>query len=125
MNEYLGYILGTLSVAWYFAAFTFNFIGMFIRWALTAYNGVKSNPVSPPKFSWSYWWYNNGKKELINLLLIVAMVFVILRFCTEWLNVAPSMAIACGLGLAVDLLKYFFRKKIKGDGLPIKPEEKP
>ena len=118
MNEYWTLILGGLSIAWYAAAFTFNFLGQFIRWGVTAHYGAKTNPTSPPKFNFRYWWYNNGKKEIIRVLVIAAMVFATLRFSFEWLQLTPSMALACGLGLAVDLLWYFFRKKTEGHGMP-------
>lgn len=124
MKEFFGYILGELTIAWYAAAFVFNFLGLFIRWSVTTTIGIRKN-VDVPKFNLAYWWYNNGRREVLRVLEVLAIVFVSLRFCSEWFQTAPSMAVACGFGLAYDLLRYFFRRKTQGQGSVIPGDEQP
>jgi hypothetical protein len=114
MKQFMDLISGTLSVAWYAAEFVFAFIGLFIRWSITAYMGVKNQTNnSPDRFSWNYWWTHNAKLEAVRIIRTVLIIFVCLRFSVEWFNIPVeyNMSLACGIGLAFDWVLYFIKKK--------------
>jgi hypothetical protein len=110
-------MLGAPSYIWYLAAFTFELLGLFIRWSVSATYGVIKSTDTPNKFSWFYWWNHNAKKEVWALMRAVVIAFVFLRFSTEWFNTAPSLAFACSIGLAIDLFIYIAKQKTQAQNI--------
>ncbi len=110
MNEFWVNILGTFSPLWYAAAFVFALFGLFIRWYIRTRIGIRTNPDSPDKFSWSYWWANNGSKKIASVFATAIIIFLCLRFASDWFGIAPSMAFAVGIGLAFDWFLDFVKR---------------
>jgi len=117
--------LGGLSPQWFAAAFLFALMGLFIRWYIRALSGVKNNPNSPAKFSFAYWWANNGKMKIASIFATTVIVFLCLRFSYEWFTLAPSMVLAVGIGIGFDWFFAFMVKLVnkKPAGIPDKPAE--
>jgi hypothetical protein len=106
MNEFWTLITGGLSLQWYLAAFVFALMGLFLRWYIKTMKGVKTNPDTPSKFSWAYWWANNGSRTLVSIFATAIIVFLCLRFSFEWFTLAPSMILAVTIGICFD---WFFQ----------------
>jgi len=113
MKDYLDLIFGANPFYWYMAAFTFAFIGQFLLWAWFTFRAVKRNPETPNKFSWSYWWENNAKDKAVRVLVVCAVIFLGLRFASDWFNTLPTMAYAFGVGIGIDSLIGFIKNLAK------------
>ena len=109
MNEFWTLISGGLSIQWYLAAFLFALLGFIVRWYILALKGIKSNPDSPAKFDWSYWWTHN-KMKIAGIFVNWIIVFLCLRFAFDWFQLAPSMVLAVGIGIGFD---WFFNFMVK------------
>lgn len=119
--EFKELVLGTVSFQWYLAAFFFSFLALFVRWAVKTNNGIKFNLESPDTFSWKYWIENNLITKLKSIGLTVAVVFLCLRFASDWFGIVPSMAFAAGIGLAFDWVLDYIKKRTKGS--PVDPSD--
>ena len=118
MKEFMDLIFGGLTGWWYLAAAVFAMMGLFLRWYIRAMSGVKNNLESPDRFSWSYWWNNNGKMKFASIFATAIVVFLCLRFSQEWFELAPSMILAVTIGICFDWFFAFIVKLSKG-----KPKE--
>lgn len=121
MKEFLDNIFGTLTVFWYLSAFVFALIGLFIRWYVKTNMGVKNNPETPDKFSFRFWLQNNFFRKFTSVLTTMLVVFLCLRFASDWFGVLPSMGFSVVIGLAFDWFFDFVKKLI--NKVPVKNEE--
>ena len=113
MEELNELIFGEYDAVWYIAAFFFAALGLFIRWRFTAMRGVRKNPNSPDTFSWEYWFENNLWPKVLSVITTIVIVFLCLRFASDWFSIVPSMAFAVVLGLAFDWFVDFIKKLMK------------
>lgn len=102
MKEFLSLILGIQPMYWYGAAFFFAALGLFLCWAWFTKKGIKNNPETPDKFSWSFWIENNLSPKLIIVATTLIVVFISLRFAPEIFNTAPTMFFAFLIGIGID-----------------------
>jgi hypothetical protein len=112
MNEFWTLITGGLSFQWYIAAGIFALMGLFLRWYIHTLQGIKNNPETPAKFSWAYWWANNGKTKIMSVFATAIIVFLCLRFSYDWFTLAPSMVLAVAIGIGFDWFFAFIVKMV-------------
>jgi hypothetical protein len=117
MEEFIKLITGGQQWYWYAAAFFFALLGLFVRWSVLTRNGIKNNPESPAKFDFMYWWENNGKRKVVSVLTTFVVIFLCLRFATDWFGIVPSMAFSVGIGLAFDWFLDFVKKLTQKQGI--------
>lgn len=109
MEEFWKLVLGNVSWWWYLAAFFFSSLGLFLRWAWRTNRGVKTNPNSPDKFDWNYWIVNNLKPKLISVTTTIVVIFICLRFASDWFGIIPTMVFAFIIGVALDWFIDFIK----------------
>lgn len=103
-QEVKEYLFGGVSIATYIGGFLFALIGMFIRWFITTKKGIKKNPETPVKFSWSFWFKDNFLRILTAMGGTLAVLFVAMRFPVEWFGVQLTMPLAFAFGFFFDWL---------------------
>jgi hypothetical protein len=96
----------------YVSCFIFVFFGLIIKWYVQTRKGIKTNPRTPVKFNFKYWFWDNLLPKLQSLLVSGIIIFVCLRFSVEWFKMLPSMLFALGIGLGFDFLIDFVKSKI-------------
>ena len=122
MTEFKELVFGNVTGVWYLAAFFFSFVALFVRWAIKTSGGIKSKTNgSPGEFSWEYWFENNFVTKLKSVGLTIAVVFLCLRFATDWFGIVPSMAFAAGIGLGFDWILDYIKKKTQKS--PVDPAD--
>ena len=96
----------------YISCYIFVFFGLIIKWYIQTKKSIKTNPRTPEKFSFKYWFWDNLLPKLQSLLVSGIIIFVCLRFSVEWFKMVPSMFFALGIGLGFDYLIDFVKSKI-------------
>jgi hypothetical protein len=111
MNEIASYLIGDLGVAKFAAAFIFAIIGVVLSllWSTTVRN--PSSDKSPQHFSWKFYWFDNARRILKSVVSTLLTVFVSIRFVNELLGVEFSMATCFLIGLFLDRVVVFIKKK--------------
>lgn len=112
MDKFWELIFGSNPWYWYAAAYVFALSGLFIRWAIKTNNGIKNNLDTPDWFDWKYWVKHNLVRSLKSIFVTIIVVFLCLRFASEWFGVVPSMVFAAGIGLAFDWFLNVIKKKV-------------
>ena len=110
-KELLGNILGSkLTWVGYTGALIFTFMGLYLRWYFKAKDGIKTDPNTPDKFVFSYWLRDNLLPKLAGIMATLIVIFLSLRFATEYFGLIPSMAMAVAVGLGFDYFMDFLKK---------------
>jgi len=66
------------------ATYVFAIVGIFIRWYFDTRKSIKVNPVTPRKFDFVYWLQNNLWKKIVSICAVFAIIFVLIRFPSDW-----------------------------------------
>jgi hypothetical protein len=109
-KEFLGYLLGNMSPALFFAALLIAFLGAVIGLWLSTSNRDKDSMRTPTKFSWSFMFCDNVQRLTINVLLIIAAI----RFGDAVLGLkvtADNLQAAFFIGLGLDKIPEALRNK--------------
>ena len=110
-KELLGNILGNkLTWVGYAGALIFTFMGLYLRWYFKAKDSIKTDPNTPDKFNFSYWLRDNLLPKLAGIMATLIIIFLSLRFATEYFGLIPSMAMAVVVGLCFDWFMDFLKK---------------
>lgn len=112
-NEIMDNIMGALSLGTYISAFFFAGLGLFLRHAIIVRKAVKTNPDTPQKFNFQYWFKNNFMTKMTVVLTNIVVIFLMLRFSVEWVGMEVSMAFAFIVGLSIDWAYDIIRKMQK------------
>lgn len=104
MNKY---ILGDIEPGLYLACLLFALVGVLITLLVGSTMRDPNSKYSPLKFSWRYLLYDNAKRILLNLLLIM----VSLRFMTELTGWELSVWKAFIIGIGYDSLLLIVKQK--------------
>lgn len=94
------------------ATYIFAFVGIFIRWYFDTKKGLKTNPLTPVKFSFIFWLQNNLWHKLVSCMAVVCVVFVLVRFPSDFGFEYAGYFGALILGLALDYFIDIIRKKV-------------
>lgn len=94
MQEFKSYILGELSVAYYFAAFFFSSIAILLSLYMHSRKRDVASTRTPVKFSWAFLLWDN----LLRVLATLALMFLFFRFSPDIFGHPLSFPIAVGVG---------------------------
>lgn len=110
-KELLGNILGNkLTWVGYAGALIFTFMGLYLRWYFKAKKSIDNDPKTPDKFNFGYWVRDNVLPKLFGILATLIIIFLSLRFATEYFGLIPSMAMAVAVGLCFDFFADYLKK---------------
>lgn len=104
MNKY---ILGEIDPGLYMASLLFAFVGVLITLLVGSTMRDPNSKYSPVKFSWRFLIYDNAKRILLNILLIM----VSLRFMTEITGWEISVWKGFIIGISYDSLLLIIKQK--------------
>jgi len=103
-TEFLKAILGDLTIVNYVVGFFFVMLALIFKWSVKTYKGVKHNPKTPHKFSWTYWLENNIEPKLKAVISTIIVVYLTFRFAENIVGTAFTYAIAISVGLSIDAI---------------------
>lgn len=108
-KSFMEYLFGGLTLVEYEVAFSFAFMGMFLRWFWNYRTKGKTNSKTPKKFSWSYWFRDNLLSKLMSIVSSCIVIFISLRFSSDLFGIAFTWFYSFTVGLCLD----FFISKLK------------
>lgn len=106
-QEILKHLLGPGDPGYFIAAFIYAMVGMLISLLVSASKRDQSKLTTPEAFSWRYLLWDNAKKIILTLILVI----VTLRFSREFMGADLTMYLALLVGLGWDMLGEMWRKK--------------
>jgi len=110
-KELIGNILGDkLTWVGYAGALIFTFMGLYLRWYFKAKKSIATDTKTPYKFDLLYWVRDNLLPKLFGILATLIIIFLSLRFATEYFGLIPSMAMAVVIGLCFDYFSDYLKK---------------
>lgn len=109
MHEYFNYILGTLTLSYILAFYTFSIIGLLFTLTLD-YSIKKAKKKKELRFKLSYWILDNWKR----IVLSIITVFIVVRFY-DYLNPKAELSMWIGFvtGAGLDSVIMIIRKFTK------------
>lgn len=109
----LDYIVGTDGTGLFFAKLAVALVGAFLLSLWGTQKAVKKAPYSPDTFSWRYFIMDNARKIVADVLVIAIGVRFILQFIPSAVDVELQLLASLGMGLSVDRLTAYIKKKAK------------
>jgi hypothetical protein len=117
LNEFISYLLGTMTPAYFLASLIFLLIGAALNIGIDVFNRDENSANTPKKFSWAFFYHDNRLRFIFNILAAYSFV----RFFSDifpGLTFGLSWAWILGLvfdwvWVAIRELKYLANKKLK------------
>jgi len=106
-KEFWNYIFGTGPTEFLIAALVWAYVGAFVMMLINTTKRDPASPTSPFCFKWSYFFSDNSKRILANVILI----FIAVRFSSEFLGAKLTMYVALIIGLGFDRLVQLAKDK--------------
>ena len=90
-------------------------LALFVSVYVTVAKGVQTNPTSPAKFSFRYWWLNNSSKIFRDIAILI-LIFFLCRLSNEYFaqafNFLYAVTLGAGLPQIIILWKNYNQRKI-------------
>ena len=133
LMEFKSKVMGDLDLADYLFGFFFAGIGLFFTWVYKTRKSIKTNPETPVKFSWSYWFKDNLIPKLLSVISTMLVIFVSLRVAYYVGGqifiggTVMSVIYSIGIGLSLDTIidKIMSIRPVKTCTPVTTPTEKP
>ncbi len=107
-SKYIDY-LGTRDVNLFWSCILFGYLGVLVMLLISVSGRDPNSKWSPVKFSWSFFWSDNFKRIIGNMILVVLCI----RFMPDMFNIKMTQWGALLIGLGSDLLGAMILKKKK------------
>lgn len=106
-KEILDHILGPGDPSYFIAAVFYAAVGIVVSLLFSSTKRDQSKPETPNTFSWYYLLWDNAKRIVLSVLLVL----ITLRFSREFIGADLTMFTALLVGLGWDRLSSYIKDK--------------
>lgn len=100
-------LLGGMSVNYFIAMVLYALVGAIVNKAADVTKRNVPSDRSPKKFSFSYWWKDNKRKAIADILLVPVAIVC----CNEFFNMEITTGSAFAIGFGSDYLLAIAKKR--------------
>ena len=119
----MSYLMGSEAFGLFIAKLLLAYLGAFLLSLWGTKQAVRKKDYSPSHFSWQYFWNDNSKRFIANLIVIYIGIRFMQQIVPSTVNVELQLFTALLVGLSVDLLANKLKKMKLG--LNVSPDKNP